>query len=96
MELEEAKEVLKIEKGVADLDISNNQHNQNTINFSEAVEVVLAELDKLSQRQKLIEKLDEDILEDGYMREEQVNKRFYRRMINNEAIRIIEEMEGKL
>jgi hypothetical protein len=70
MELEEAKEVLKIEKGVADLDISNNQHNQNTINFSEAVKVVLSELDKLSQRQKLIEKLDEDILEDGYMREE--------------------------
>lgn len=41
MTLNEAIEILKVEKGVADLYISNDEANQNTKNFSEAVNVIL-------------------------------------------------------
>jgi hypothetical protein len=47
MDLHEAVEVLKIEKGCVDLDMSNGVYrNLQDINFSKAVDVILKELER--------------------------------------------------
>lgn len=46
MSLSEAVDILKKEKGVCDLEISNGHGNQKYENFSQAVEVVTEYIDK--------------------------------------------------
>lgn len=61
----EAIEILKIEKGVCDLDISNNKAYENTIKFSRAVETVLnliqTQQEDIEKKDKIIDKMAYEI-----------------------------------
>lgn len=47
MTLSEAIEILKVEKGVCDLEISNGNNSKNYVDFSQAVDVVTEWIDKM-------------------------------------------------
>lgn len=53
MDLKEAIEILKIEKGVAELDISNNRANRHQYDFVEAVNTVFNFINDILQISKI-------------------------------------------
>lgn len=70
MDILEALEILQVEKGVADLEISNGSKNQNLIMFSEACEVITDSFAKHNETLKRLEHANRELIEEIMMLEE--------------------------